>query len=299
MGGIQSQYAPNAYIRLATSVDGFRRDDLTRALERGALVQGTLLRSTIHLVSAREYWLYAAGIRQALRDWQLRVDRETERTMRRRAERLQAALAEGPKTAKDLGPLLRGHTSLWVELVRLPPSGTWERRRADLYALAEQVVGPCTVSEEKGRDHLVRAYLRGFGPASLEDVASWAGVPARLLTPSLERVRLRRLPGDLLDLPRAPLPAAEIPAPPRLLPTWDAVLLVHARRTGVLPEEHRPVVFSTKNPPSVPTFLVDGRVAGAWRLEGSGIRLEPYGRLSRAVRAALLAEGERLAAALV
>jgi hypothetical protein len=257
------------------------------------------MRSTIHLVSAREYWLYAAGIRQALRDWQLRVDRETARAMRRRAERLRAALAEGPKAAKDLGPLLRGHTSLWVELVRLPPSGTWERRRADLYALAEDMVGPCTVTEEEGRDHLVRAYLRGFGPGRLEDVASWAGVPARLLAPSLERVRLKRLAGDLLDLPRAPLPSAEVPAPPRLLPTWDAVLLVHARRTGVLPEQHRPLVFSTKNPPSVPTFLVDGRVAGAWRLEGCGIRLEPYGRLSRAVRAALLVEGERLAAALI
>jgi winged helix DNA-binding protein len=298
MGGIQNQYAPNAYIRLATCVEGFRRDDLTRALERGTVVQGTLMRSTIHLVSAREYWHYAAGIRQALREWQLRVDRETERAMRRRAERLQAALAEGPKTAKDLGPLLRGHTSLWVELLRLPPTGTWERRRADLYALAERVVGPCTVTEEEGRDHLVRAYLRGFGPARLEDVASWAGVPARLLAPSLDRVRLRRLPGDLLDVPRAPLPPAGTPAAVRLLPTWDAVLLVHARRTGVLPEELRPVVFSTKNPPSVATFLVDGRVAGAWRLEGSGVRLEPYGQLARASRAALLAEGERLAAAL-
>jgi hypothetical protein len=298
LGGIQNQYAPNAYIRLATCLEGFHGDDLTRALERRTVVQGTLMRGTIHLVSAREYWLYAMGIRRALRDWQLRVDRETAPAMRRRAAALKKALEEGPKPAKELGPLLKGHTSLWVELLRLPPSGTWEKRRADLYALAEQVVGPCAVSEEDGPDHLLRTYLRAFGPATIDDVARWAAVPVGLLAPSLERVRLRRLSEALLDLPRAPLPSAGTPAPVRLLPTWDAVLLVHARRTGVLPEAHRPVVFPTTNPPSVPTFLVDGHVAGAWRLDGAGIRVEPYGRLSRADRAALLAEGERLAARL-
>ena len=298
LGGIQNQYAPNAYIRLATCLEGFRGDQLTRALERRTVVQGTLMRATIHLVSAREYWLYAMGIRRALREWQLRVDRETERAMLRRADALRDALAEGPKPARELGPLLERHVGLWVELVRVPPSGTWEKRRADLYALAEQVVGPCDVSEEEGLDHLVRAYLRGFGPASLDDVSSWAGVPGRLLEPSLDRVPLRRLSGGLLDLPRMTRPPAETPAPVRLLPTWDAVLLVHARRTGVMPEEYRPTVFATKNPPSVPTFLVDGRVSGAWRLDGSGIRLDPYERISRATRAALLDEGERLASLL-
>ena len=143
------------------------------------------MRATIHLVSAREYWLYAMGIRRALREWQLRVDRETERAMLRRADALRDALADGPKPAKELGPLLQAHVGLWVELVRVPPSGTWERRRADVYALAEQIVGPCDVSEEQGLDHLVRAYLRGFGPATLDDVTSWAGVPRRLLEPSL------------------------------------------------------------------------------------------------------------------
>jgi hypothetical protein len=65
-----------------------------------------------------------------------------------------------------------------------------------------------------------------------------------------------------------------------------------------MPEAYRPVVFATKNPPSVPTFLVNGRVAGAWRFDGTGIRLEPYERVTRAARSALLVEGERLAAAL-
>ena len=297
LGGIQNQYAPNAYIRLATCLEGFHGDQLTRALERRTVVQGTLMRATIHLVSAREYWLYAMGVRRALREWQRRVDRETERAMRRRADALRDALADGPRSAKELGSLLERHVGLWVELVRVPPSGTWERRRADLYALAEHVVGRCDVSEEEGLDHLVHAYLRGFGPASLDDVSSWAGVPKRLLEPSLDRVRLRRLSDGLLDLPRSPAPSVDAP-PVRLLPTWDAVLLVHARRTGVMPEEHRPIVFATKNPPSVPTFLVDGRVNGAWKLDGAGISLDPYERISRAARAALLDEGERLVARL-
>jgi hypothetical protein len=302
MGGIQNQYAPNAYIRLASCLEGFRRDDLTMALARRTVVQGTLMRTTIHAVSGRDYWLYASGVRQALREWQLRVDREIASAMRRRAEKLRNALLDGPRSLKDLGDLLRPHVALWVELVRLPPSGTWERRRADLYALAEHAVGPCEATEEDGLDHLVRSYLRGFGPATLDDVSSWAGVPTRFLAHSLERMRLRRFRdeqgAELVDLPRAPLPNPDTPIPVRLLPTWDAVLLIHARRTGVMPEEYRPIVFGAANPPSVPTFLVDGRVAGAWRLEGGGIRLEPSERLSRATRAELLAEGERLAAQL-
>jgi Winged helix DNA-binding domain len=303
IGGIQNQYAPNAYIRLASCLEGFRRDALTRALDRRTVVQGTLLRTTIHTVSTREYWHYAVGLRRAVRDWQLRVDKPvTASAMRKRAAALRSRLAEGPVAAKELGDLLRQHTGLWVELVRVPPSGTWDRRRADLYALADTWVGPCTASEDDGLDHLVRAYLRGFGPAAIEDVSAWAGVPVRLLAPSLGRLRLRRFRDEvgreLFDLPRAPLPRANAPAPVRFLPTWDATLLVHARRTGVLPEEYRPIVFSTKNPPSVPTFLVDGRVAGGWRLEAGRVELDPYGLLSRAVLRELREEGARLAAVL-
>jgi hypothetical protein len=296
MGGIQNQYAPNAYIRLWSCLEAFRREQLTRALERRTVVQGTLMRTTIHLVSAREYWLYAAGLQRAVREWQLRVDKATPREMRRRAAKLRAALHSGPVPAKQLD----GRAQLWENVVRVPPSGTWERRRADLYGLAEQWIGPCTASEADGIDHLVRSYLRGFGPAALEDVSSWSGVPARLLAPSLDRLRLRRFRDEqdreLIDLPRAPLPRADTAAPVRFLPWWDAVLLVHARRTGILPEEYRPIVFDTKNPPSVPTFLVDGHVAGAWRYDDGRIELEPYESVSRATLRELRTENERLAA---
>ena len=74
------------------------------------------------------------------------------------------------------------------------------------------------------------------------------------------------------------------------------MLLVHARRTGVLPERYRPLVFSTKNPPSVPTFLVDGAVAGTWKYEGGRVHVSPYERLDLSSRRELRDEAERLAA---
>jgi hypothetical protein len=92
------------------------------------------------------------------------------------------------------------------------------------------------------------------------------------------------------------LPDPDTPAPVRFLPTWDATLLVHARRTQVLPKEYRNLVFSTKTPHSVPTFLVDGAVAGSWRYEKGRVRLDQFGRLPPAERTELEEEAERLAA---
>jgi len=301
IGGIQNQYAPNAYVRLWSCLEGVRREQLTRALERRTVVQGTLMRSTIHTVSAREYWLYAAGIRQAMREWALKVDKRVlQGDHAKRASKLRAALADGPSSVKELGELAKGFVGLWAELVRVPPSGTWERRRADILATADDWLGPCPVSEDEGLKHLVLRYFGAFGPASLQDVSSWSGVPAKCLERPATGLSLRRFRdergGELLDLPRAPLPSADTPAPVRFLPWWDAVLLVHARRTGVMPEEYRPIVFSTKNPPSVPTFLVDGRVAGAWRYHNGKIELEPYEKLTRSTERQLRAEAKPLAA---
>jgi hypothetical protein len=113
-----------------------------------------------------------------------------------------------------------------------------------------------------------------------------------------ERLTLRRFPRndgpDLVDLPRAPLPPPETPAPVRLLGTWDAMLLTHAREKGVLTEDHRPIVFSTKNPPSVNTFLVDGAVAGSWRYAKGGIDVTPYGPLPARARRELEEETSRI-----
>jgi winged helix DNA-binding protein len=311
VGEIQAQYAPSMYIGLWSRLDGFERDALTRALERKSVVQGTLMRITIHLVSKRDYWPIAIGLRQARREQWLRARRgqANVRELEAAARRLRPRLAkEGVLRRADIdeivgmGSMGTNGVGLWVDLVRVPPSGTWERRRADLYAAAEDWLGkpPADATVENGIELLVRRYLTAFGPATQNDIASWAGLPPKVVARTLERIKLRRFTSEdgaeLVDLPRAPLPDPETPAPARLLPTWDATLLVHARRTGVLPEQHRSKVFTTKTPQSVSTFLVDGEVAGTWRYDKGKVKLEPFGKLTRAARRELDQEAERLAA---
>jgi hypothetical protein len=272
-------------VGLWTRVEGFRRDDLTAALEHRSIVQATLHRATIHMVSRREFWRYAVGIRRGRRAWNLRVrPGADEATMLREADRLRAALADGPKSVKELDGLAEGflgNLGVWADLVRVPPSGTWERRRADLLGLADAWVGPEDVTEDQGLTHLVRAYLRAFGPAPWRDISSWAGVPVADLRRAGEAgvtlARFRDEAGhELLDLPDAPLPDPDSPAPVRFLAHWDASLLVHARRTGILPEAHRPRLFSSKNPFSAGTYLVDGRVAGTWTMRDGRLVLDPF-----------------------
>jgi hypothetical protein len=305
MGGIQNQYAPNAYIRLHSCLEGFRRDDLTRALERRSVVNATLMRSTIHVVSRRDFWPLAVAIRGPQRDWWLRVHkaRPKERELDKAAAELRALLAEGPRKHEELAKIAGAGWVLagrWPELVRVPPSGTWDRRRASLFQTAESWIGSEDVSADDALDHLVRRYLGGFGPAPVEDIASWSHVRPRDLAPALERLRLRRFRDEqgkeLLDLPRAPLPDPDTPAPVRFLPTWDATLLVHARRTAILPEEYRPLIFSTKTPHSVGTFLVDGAVAGTWRHEHGRVETTPFRRLDGTTQRDLAEEANRLAA---
>jgi Winged helix DNA-binding domain len=306
VGGIQMQYAPSAYIGLWSRLGGFKRDDLTRALEQRRVVQGTLMRVTIHLVSRRDYWPLAIAVRQPRRDWWLRVharDGDPDASGKA-ASRLRQLLAEGPRREAELMESLPrdawNGAGLWLDIVRVPPSGTWERRRADIYAAAADWIGPPDIDEDDAREHIVRRYLGAFGPARRAEIADWAGIPVTTLAPTFERMTLRRFRDEqgkeLLDLPRAPLPDPETPAPVRFLPTWDATLLVHARRTQILPERYRPRIFNTKTPNSASTFLVDGAVAGTWRHDEGRITLEPFERLSRSVRRELDDEAERLAA---
>ena len=307
MGGIQNQYAPNAYIRLWSCLQGFRRDDFTRALERRAVVQATLLRATIHAVSRRDFWPFAVAIRAGQRDWWLRVrkPRPDERELEAVADELRALLATGPRPHSELVEVVGrgwGMVGPWLELARVPPSGTWEQRRAHLYQTAERWVGPEDVTPDDALDHLVRRHLAAFGPAPRTDIAQWAGLNVREIAPALERLTLRSFRDEdgkeLLDLPRAPLPGAHTPAPVRFLPTWDSTLLVHARRTGILPEPYRPLVFNTKTPHSVSPFLVDGAVAGRWRVQRTAQKarlvLEPFEPLSRSALEDLRDEAERL-----
>jgi Winged helix DNA-binding domain len=308
VGGIQAQYAPSMYIGLWSRLADFKRDSLTRALERRSVVQATLMRSTIHLVSASDYWPFAAGTREARwESWQRAYQRRgpTPALARAAARRVNRMLTDGPRSRSELvdgiDSALLGGASTRLNLVRIPPSGTWERRRADLYGRAEDWLGPAPpLSEEEAIELLIRRYLRAFGPASPADAASWAGLQLTQVKAALERMELRQFRdekgGLLLDLPRAPLPEPDAVAPARFLPTWDATLLVNCRRTQILPEGHRPKIFHIKNPQSETTFLVDGAVAGIWKQDGKRVRLHPFGPLSRPDRDELETEAERLAA---
>jgi hypothetical protein len=306
LGGLQTQYSPAGYIALRSRLDGFERVALTRALERKHVVQAWAMRSTIHMTSRRDFWWFVAAVRTARRDGWRAGWKRTAAEGASAGAKVERLLAHGPMRRAEIVKRLGFDNGtwygacLWTDLVRVPPSGTWEKPRADLYARATDWLGePPDMSEVEAVAHLVRRYLGAFGPAAPADVASWAGLPPAGVGAALDAMRLRRFRDErgalLLDLPRGPLPDPETPAPPRFLGVWDAMLLTHARRTQVLPERHRRRVFDTKMPHSVNTFLVDGQVAGSWRHEGGGIVLDAFERLSKNDRRALEEEAEHIA----
>jgi hypothetical protein len=311
VGGLQTQYAPAGYLGLWSRLEGFRRPDLTSALADRSAVQATVMRATIHVVSAADYWPFAIATRPSRAEWYRRAARrELEGLdLDGAAAALREALRFGPLRQDELIRRLEaaGHPrSIWngvaqhVDLVRVPPSGTWEQRRANLYGLAEDWLPRPDLDEPEAAVHLVRSYLRGFGPAEPGDVASWAGLTITDTRRAINELELRRFRDEhgheLIDLPDAPLPDPGTPAPVRFLPTWDANLLVHARRTGILPEPYRARIFSTRTPHSFPTFLVDGAVAGTWRYEDGRIEVKPFEALGTKVRRQVEDEAERLAA---
>ncbi len=264
MGGLQAQYAPSMYIGLWSRVAGFERRQLTRALERRSVVQATLMRSTIHLVSARDFWPLATAVRDGRRRWWIVTHRQTlsEPEVERAAARLRRELRGGPLRRAEvqavIGDCELGAAGAWLELVRVPPSGTWERRRADLFGSAEEWLGRADVSRAEALELIVRRYLRAFGPATIADIAGWAGIPAGDVEPALATLTLRRFRSErdeeLLDLPRMPIPdgarvrAAAVPAhlgrqparphpthrdPPRAVPAADLQLEESAVGTHV------------------------------------------------------------------
>lgn len=171
VAGIQSQYAPSAYIGLWTRLDDFRREALTTALVRRRAVQATLMRATIHIVSARDYWLFAAPVRRSRREWWLRVQAKPLRgvDMEAAAARVREFLSEDPRRYEEIMqhlaaagfPRIAGESAgMWVDLVRVPPSGTWEHRRADLYGLADRWLRPSN-PERGGGARAPRASVPG------------------------------------------------------------------------------------------------------------------------------------------
>ncbi|HEX6140878.1 MAG TPA: winged helix DNA-binding domain-containing protein [Candidatus Limnocylindria bacterium] len=311
VGGLQTQVSRSGYIGLWTRLRGLARQDYTAALEGRRLIQGTLMRVTIHTVTAADYWPMAVAVRRPRRVWWLRTwgRGATEADMERAARDVRAELADGPLPLRELRARMkaRGHdpgivapAGMWVDLVRVPPPGTWDRPRADRYALAADWLPPREIGEEAARELLARRYLGAFGPATLADMSSWSGIAVAELKPIVARLELRRFRDErgreLLDLPDGPLPDPTTPAPARFLPSFDATLLVQARRTQILPDEFRPTIFNVRTPQSWNTFLLDGQVAGTWTHADGAVELDPLRPLTSGERSELEDEADRLEA---
>ena len=314
LAGLQAQYPPTPYLSLWSRVDGLAREDLTRALERRRLVKALLMRGTLHLVTPRDYWAFATARRElggVL--WPPSYERIV--ASKRLAELAEIALTElrdEPRTLKQmlatLAPHARGKVTpafLWrriqghAHVVHVPPSGTWGFHKDPPYAAADSWIPGEPPPSEDAFDQLVSRYLAAFGPATARDVAQWAGVPRiKPINASLERLKLRTFLDErgrvLHDLPRAPRPDPETPAPVRLVPRFDNLVLSHDDRTRVLGDVPVTTIV-TKNAIVHAIFLVDGFVAGTWELERGRVVLEPFGRLAPSVRRELKEESDRLA----
>jgi hypothetical protein len=299
---LQAQYSPSPYIALWSRLSGFRKQQLTRALEERKVVKSSLFRITLHLTSARDYPYFAAAWLPATQEMTPRVTAERIAELSRRVH----AAARKPITheqleaigAEDMGG--RWRTRALAPLVQVPPSGTWGFHGRPELLTMNAWLGVDLPTREEGAERIARSYLAAFGPATQEDLLRFAGVRAGDVRPGLERLRLRRFRDErgrlLLDLPRGPLPDGDVPAPVRFLPKWDSSLLAYAppERTRILPEEFRKTVIKS-NGDVLPTVLVDGFVAATWSIgKKRNLEIQPLRRLTRAERAEIDDEGERL-----
>jgi hypothetical protein len=200
------------------------------------------------------------------------------------------------------------HFAAFVPLVHVPHEGEGYGR--SLYALAEDWLGTSMpdIDIADARRQVAERYFASFGPASLDDLVAYVGRGKGGVAVWREAIaalgdRLVELRDEgrrtLYDLESGPRPDPDAPAPPRLLARWDSLLLSHAprHRHRVIADADRPVVFS-KNADVLPTFLLDGFVAGTWELthrDGAAeIRLNPLRTVNRAERDGLVAEAERV-----
>lgn len=306
--GLQAQLPNPPYVGLWSRLASFEKNDLTTLIAKRRVVRSTMMRVTQHLVTARDYlWL-----RPAL---QPVIDRFWRSSYGKRVTRLdhdallsaaRTLLAEQPRTITELRTLLAERwpthdadamaytVQFQLPLVHVPPRGTWGRGGAVPAVLAEEWIGKPLASGSL--DELVVRYLAAFGPASVMDMQEWSGLtklrePFERLRPRLRRFR-DEAGRELFDLPGAPRPDPDVPAPPRFLPEYDNVLLSHADRSRFHAGAMR---FSSPGAAVHGTVLCDGTLCATWRVAGEGLVVDLIRPLSDADAAAVLAEGRRLA----
>jgi hypothetical protein len=320
VGGLQAQEPASPSIALWSRLVDFEASALDRALQRRRAVKATLMRGTLHLVSAADYLYLQPALAPTLQGFRFQ-DRFRNADVADIEAVAESALtfAGVPRTNAEihahLGSLalangLKGEDVWWrvrrhAPFVHVPADAPWSFGRRPTYVAGRSWLrGRAFADPASSMERLIRRYLGAFGPAAPSDIATWSGLPvyriraAVAATPDLLEFR-DHAGRTLLDLPDAPRPSPDVPAPPRFLAMWDSVLLAYRDRTRILSDAHRPLVIA-RNGDVLPTFLVDGAVAGLWWVEPDGgrtrIALEPFGRLARVARRALEAEAARLAA---
>ena len=317
LAGLQAQEPASPYIALWTRLAGFDDERMRLAVAAGDLVKATLGRSTLHLVSAADYRASVTALLAVTREKWMQETRG--RPVRRTLPELTAeslAYASRPRTNVEL----RDHAGtlgepveadeLWRRIrrygafVHVPGDEPWSYGRRPRLVAAQAWLGGPDADETASLEHVVRMHLGAFGPSRLADIAQWSGLAVRRLRIGLARISevvtyQDERGRELFDLPDDPLPDPETPAPVRLLPMWDETLLAYAERDRILPEPYRKRVI-VKGGDVLPTFTVDGYVAGLWWAEAGEARqprivFEPFVPLAPEVRMALEIEAQGLA----
>jgi Winged helix DNA-binding domain len=307
LGGLQAQEAKPPFIALWTRLRDFRRERLHEALHKRRVVRATAMRATLHLMSAADYAALRttlqsamAGAMGALRGRDEGLDVEKLLPVARKL------LDKQPRTFGELRPLLveafpgvneraLGYaTRLHLPLIVVPSDDRWSFPSDAPFAPSRAKLAGADP------EALVRRHLGAFGPATAADIQTWSGVRGigdviARMKDELEVFKHGRR--TVFDLPDAPRPGEDLPAPPRLLPEFDSLLLAHKDRTRVVADERRKSLV-TGNLRIRATFLVDGFVAGTWtmgrRRDTATLTLTPFEKLPRAVETELAAEGEAL-----
>lgn len=300
--GMQAQWPPAPYVGIWTRTTSFRPEMLERELARGAIVKATVMRQTLHLLTRRDYALLRAALSETNFPWQTSL-------AERLAPSVRAIANAGPVTTSEaLAHLEREHgltgmdaRRAWraarvrAHLLHHHETALWRGRPEGRFVALDE---PEEHDPLEARAEMLRRYLAAFGPASRRDIVAWSMMHVPEITRALDRLEpLRRFRDErgreLLDVPRAPLPDPDTPAPVRFLPKWDNVLLAFADRTRVLPERYRKTVIRM-NGDVAQTFLVDGVVAGTWSVRDGRVLIEPFERLAATTKRALADEAERL-----
>jgi hypothetical protein len=315
--GLQAQIPQNPYLALWSRLDGFRPEELSRLLAGRRAVRATMMRATLHLVTARDYLTLRPVLQPAL-DRNLYTGSPYGRRLSGMdVEELVAAGREVVEAPRPASEIRRQLGERWPErdpaamayaihslvpVVQLPPRGLWGGVGRPIWLSAESWLGR-SVTGALAPDRMVLRYLAAFGPATVADVQTWSGLPALRAVLERLRPRLRSFRDEhgreLLDLPGAPRPDPDTPAPPRFLPEYDNVLLSHADRARIVSEEDRRRMTAMVGP-MTSALLVDGFVRAGWRIDRDGQRatlsINLYRRLSRAERRAVEEEGGKLLA---